>query len=153
MPPCLGQGFTPTNGATAVHGLRGMSNRARIAGGTFKVESAAGKGTRILVDLVLLAALQSADVRQQPLLDGDDVDHGEFEALGRVHGHDGDAVLVLVPAVEVGGEGDVLQKVGDGAAGVLLAELVGDAVDADGGSLCQHRLGPPLIHFGRNASV
>jgi signal transduction histidine kinase len=46
-----GVGFVPTNGSTAVHGLRGIRNRARIAGGQCKIESTPGKGTQIVVEL------------------------------------------------------------------------------------------------------
>jgi len=49
-----GVGFSPTgvvNGATSGYGLKGMAERARIAGGTFQVESAPGDGVRLLVDL------------------------------------------------------------------------------------------------------
>ncbi len=46
-----GVGFTPTNGAKHVHGLMGMSERARIAGGQCTIQSAPGKGTEVIVDL------------------------------------------------------------------------------------------------------
>ncbi len=47
-----GVGFTPPariNGS--VHGLRGMMERARIAGGTCAIDSAPDAGTRVVVDL------------------------------------------------------------------------------------------------------
>ncbi len=46
-----GVGFTPANGARQVHGLMGMTERARIAGGQCKIHSAPGQGTQIVVDL------------------------------------------------------------------------------------------------------
>ena len=46
-----GVGFTPTNGSVKGHGLRGMAQRARIAGGECKIESSPGGGTQIAVDL------------------------------------------------------------------------------------------------------
>lgn len=49
-----GVGFTPSNGSRSVHGLKGMTKRARIAGGRFAIESAPGKGTKIIVDLPFL---------------------------------------------------------------------------------------------------
>jgi PAS domain S-box-containing protein len=49
-----GVGFVPANGAKRVHGLKGMSKRARMAGGRCTVESTPGQGTRILVDLPYL---------------------------------------------------------------------------------------------------
>lgn len=49
-----GVGFVPTNGSRTVHGLRGMTNRARFAGGNCKIESTPGKGTKVTVDLPYL---------------------------------------------------------------------------------------------------
>ena len=47
-----GRGFQPPNGAKGgVHGLRGMMERARIVGGTCRIESAPGEGTRIIAEL------------------------------------------------------------------------------------------------------
>ncbi len=47
-----GVGFTPTNRVNgAVHGLRGMVERARIAGGKCTIESTPGEGTSVIVDL------------------------------------------------------------------------------------------------------
>jgi len=58
-----GVGFTPTSRvSSAVHGLRGMMERARIAGGRCTVESAPGTGTRILVELPYLARMCSLAV-------------------------------------------------------------------------------------------
>jgi signal transduction histidine kinase len=49
-----GVGFVPSNGSKRVHGLKGMSKRARMAGGRCTVESSPGQGTRILVELPYL---------------------------------------------------------------------------------------------------
>ena len=49
-----GVGFTPSNKSKDVNGLRGMTERARIAGGTCKIESTLGEGTRVVVDLPYL---------------------------------------------------------------------------------------------------
>ena len=46
-----GVGFTPTNGSAKGHGLRGMAQRARIAGGECKIDSTVGKGTQVVVEL------------------------------------------------------------------------------------------------------
>jgi PAS domain S-box-containing protein len=46
-----GVGFAPSNDSARRHGLKGMTERAKIAGGRCTVESAPGKGTRIAVDL------------------------------------------------------------------------------------------------------
>jgi PAS domain S-box-containing protein len=46
-----GVGFAPSNGSKSVHGLKGMAKRASLAGGECIVESAAGEGTRVIVDL------------------------------------------------------------------------------------------------------
>jgi PAS domain S-box-containing protein len=46
-----GVGFEPTNGTAKVHGLRGMGERAKIAGGQCTIQSAPGAGTQIVVDL------------------------------------------------------------------------------------------------------
>ena len=46
-----GVGFEPTNGAAKVHGLRGMGERAKIAGGQCTIQSAPGAGTQIVVDV------------------------------------------------------------------------------------------------------
>ncbi|MBI2825481.1 MAG: PAS domain S-box protein [Planctomycetia bacterium] len=46
-----GVGFTPPARPTGVHGLRGMTERARIAGGQCTVTNAAGGGTQVIVDL------------------------------------------------------------------------------------------------------
>ena len=50
-----GIGFTPTNRSKGIHGLRGMTERARIAGGVCQIESAPGGGTRVVVDLPYLS--------------------------------------------------------------------------------------------------
>jgi PAS domain S-box-containing protein len=49
-----GVGFTPPASPKGVHGLRGMTERARIAGGTCTVANAQGKGTQVVVDLPYL---------------------------------------------------------------------------------------------------
>ena len=46
-----GVGFVASNGSKETHGLRGMSERARIAGGMCRIESAPGDGTRVVVEL------------------------------------------------------------------------------------------------------
>ncbi len=42
-----GIGFTPANGHASVHGIHGMTERARIAGGRCTIESAPGQGTTV----------------------------------------------------------------------------------------------------------
>ncbi len=49
-----GVGFTPPISSQGVHGLRGMSERARIAGGQCTIRSAPGKGTQVIADLPYL---------------------------------------------------------------------------------------------------
>ncbi|MBI3837865.1 MAG: PAS domain-containing protein [Planctomycetia bacterium] len=49
-----GVGFIPSNGARNVHGLKGITERARIAGGRCTIESKPGEGTRLVVDLPYL---------------------------------------------------------------------------------------------------
>jgi len=60
---------------------------------------------------------------QEALLNRCQVNHGEFEPLGRVQRHHRDAILLLVPAVEVAGQGDVLEPIAQGPAGILGREL------------------------------
>ena len=50
-----GVGFTPPANAKGVHGLRGMTERARIAGGQCTIENARGDGTQVVVDLPYLS--------------------------------------------------------------------------------------------------
>jgi signal transduction histidine kinase len=51
-----GIGFTPSKSAKKkVHGLLGMTERARIAGGRCTIESTPGQGTEVRVDLPYLA--------------------------------------------------------------------------------------------------
>lgn len=55
-----GIGFVPaTRPNNAVHGLRGMMERARIAGGSCTVESEPGSGTKIVVELPYTARTSS----------------------------------------------------------------------------------------------
>ena len=49
-----GVGFTPPANPKGVHGLRGMTERARIAGGRCTIENACGGGTQVVVDLPYL---------------------------------------------------------------------------------------------------
>ena len=49
-----GVGFTPSDRPKGTLGLKGMTERARIVGGTCSIESAPGTGTRIVVDLPYL---------------------------------------------------------------------------------------------------
>ncbi|MDZ4819017.1 MAG: PAS domain-containing protein [Planctomycetota bacterium] len=49
-----GVGFTPATKSKGTHGLKGMTERARIAGGTCTINSTLGEGTRIVVDLPYL---------------------------------------------------------------------------------------------------
>jgi len=44
-----GAGFDPRRIADDRHGVRGMRERARLAGGTLRIASAPGKGTRVIV--------------------------------------------------------------------------------------------------------
>jgi signal transduction histidine kinase len=44
-----GQGFEPTQIATGHFGLIGLNERARLLGGTLKIESSPGEGTRVEV--------------------------------------------------------------------------------------------------------
>ncbi len=46
-----GQGFTPAAAGQAGHGLGNMQARAAALGGNLRIESAAGKGTRVLLTL------------------------------------------------------------------------------------------------------
>jgi len=46
-----GVGFTQSKRAKGIHGLRGMTERARIVGGVCRIESTPGEGTRVVVDL------------------------------------------------------------------------------------------------------
>jgi len=55
-----GVGFTPPASSMEVHGLRGMTERARIAGGICKVGNAPGGGTQVTVDLPYLARPKAA---------------------------------------------------------------------------------------------
>jgi signal transduction histidine kinase len=50
-----GVGFAPQLRSQEVHGLRGMAERARIAGGQCAIESVPGSGTSVVVDLPFLA--------------------------------------------------------------------------------------------------
>ena len=50
-----GVGFTPNANAKGVHGLRGMTERAKIAGGQCTIENARGGGTQVVVDLPYLS--------------------------------------------------------------------------------------------------
>jgi PAS domain S-box-containing protein len=49
-----GIGFDPTNVKEGSYGLAGIRERARLLGGKFRLHSAAGKGTRILIKLPLM---------------------------------------------------------------------------------------------------
>ncbi len=46
-----GVGFLPSGWAKGTLGLRGMTERAKIAGGTCRIETAPGSGTSVVVDL------------------------------------------------------------------------------------------------------
>jgi signal transduction histidine kinase len=46
-----GQGFNPVAGGSAGHGLGNMQARASALGGSLRIESAVGKGTRVLLTL------------------------------------------------------------------------------------------------------
>jgi signal transduction histidine kinase len=46
-----GVGFSPPANAKGVHGIKGMTERASIAGGKCMVRRAAGKGTEVIADL------------------------------------------------------------------------------------------------------
>jgi signal transduction histidine kinase len=46
-----GLGFTPVAGTAAGHGLGNMRARATALGGSLRLESAPGKGTRVLLTL------------------------------------------------------------------------------------------------------
>jgi signal transduction histidine kinase len=48
-----GCGFEPTAVRGGAFGLRGMAERAALAGGTLEVGSARGKGTAIAMDIPL----------------------------------------------------------------------------------------------------
>jgi PAS domain S-box-containing protein len=50
-----GMGFAPPKDVKGVHGLRGMAERARIAGGKCTIRNAGGKGTQVIVDLPYLS--------------------------------------------------------------------------------------------------
>ena len=53
------------------------------------------------------------------------VNHRKLQPLGRVQRHHRDAILLLVPAIDVAGQRDVLKEVGDGSAIVLGVKLMG----------------------------
>lgn len=60
-----GVGFTPAGRSNgAVHGLRGMMERARIAGGCCTVESAPGSGTKIAVELPYVARYAAGELEE-----------------------------------------------------------------------------------------
>ena len=44
-----GRGFDPRRIADDRHGVRGMRERARLAGGTLRIASRPGQGTRMIV--------------------------------------------------------------------------------------------------------
>ncbi len=46
-----GVGFLPRNSRRGGHGLKGMAERARIAGGRCQIDSAPGRGTQVVIDL------------------------------------------------------------------------------------------------------
>ena len=50
-----GVGFAPPGSSKGIHGLRGMTERARIAGGKCTIQNASGKGTKVIVDLPYLS--------------------------------------------------------------------------------------------------
>ena len=49
-----GIGFNPKNVKEGSYGLTGIRERARLLGGKYRIQSAAGKGTRIIVELPLM---------------------------------------------------------------------------------------------------
>ena len=57
-----GIGFTPPVSSKEVHGLRGMTERARIAGGKCAVRRASDRGTEVIVDLPYQARNQEVSV-------------------------------------------------------------------------------------------
>ncbi len=58
-----GVGFLPSNTSMRGHGLRGMAQRARIAGGELKIKSSPMEGTQIALDLPLSARIdRTADI-------------------------------------------------------------------------------------------
>src|SRR5207244_1019810 len=73
----------------------------------------------------LLGFFPAAFVRQQAFLHGRDKDDRELQPFGGVQGHDRNAILVLVPTINVAGQGDRFEKVGQSSAGVLGGELMG----------------------------
>ena len=50
-----GVGFKPSASSKEVHGLKGMTERAKIVGGKCTIENAPGKGTQVIVDLPYLS--------------------------------------------------------------------------------------------------
>jgi two-component system sensor kinase len=52
-----GRGFEPEKVAAARFGLSGMQQRAKLAGGTFSLKSAPGKGCKIVAEFPLQAAV------------------------------------------------------------------------------------------------
>jgi signal transduction histidine kinase len=61
-----GVGFEPAAVRGPHHGLPGIRSRARMLGGRAVVRSAPGKGTRILVELPLVAATSESGPAREP---------------------------------------------------------------------------------------
>ena len=60
-----GVGFRPATGSTKVHGLRGMTERAKIAGGLCTIESSPGEGTKVVVDVPYRPRDEKSSAREE----------------------------------------------------------------------------------------
>src|SRR5262245_7185605 len=75
--------------------------------------------------LDLLGVVHRAGVRKHALFQPRHEHRGEFEALGRVERHQGDAPRAVPPFVHVAEQRDAIQEAGDGGLGVGVRELFG----------------------------
>ncbi len=78
---------------------------------------------------VLLALVQRALVRQQPLLHADHEDNRKLQALDHVEGDQRRALAVLVVGVDIRDEGHLGEKIFEALRGVAVVEAFGKAAE------------------------
>ena len=73
-----------------------------------------------LLESVAAVVLEGEVAGKDPVLHAGDIDVGKFQALGAVEGHQEDPVVIAVDVIDVGDQGDVLEKARQGGLCVLL---------------------------------
>ena len=83
-------------------------------GSTGEIEPLLGPGQGHIAQAALLFQLfllpDGTVAGENPLLHANGKDDGKLQPLGRVHGHEGDAVVPVLHAVQVGVQGHLVQE-------------------------------------------